>query len=131
MDGNGVRILVADVCDEPRWLLTQLLAMHNYNVHVADDGAEVLREMNTRRYDVIIMNDSLPGLTSPEFVALSKIKWPDSAIVVMSHPMSELAALALQQGAYARLCKPCDIMELLQTVRAAAKQRSRSSQETH
>ena len=130
MDGNGVRILVADGCDETRQLLTQVLALHDYNVHVAEDGADVLRQMNTRRYDVIIINDRLPGLTSPEFSALCQTEWPESSIVVLSPPKSELAELALQHGAYARICKPCDLMVLLQTVRAATKRRYRSSQET-
>lgn len=50
MDGNGVRILVADGCDETRQLLTQVLALHDYNVHVAEDGADVLQQMDTRNH---------------------------------------------------------------------------------
>jgi len=51
MDGYGVRVLVADDCDETREKLTLLLALDNYNVHVATDGGEALRQMNRRRYN--------------------------------------------------------------------------------
>lgn len=129
MEGYGKRVLVADNCAESRGQLALLLALHDYNVHVAYDGADLLRQMGARRFDVVIMNDHLPGLTSTAFVALGQPMWPDSSIIVMAHSESEFAELALRCKADAEICKTYDTMMLLKTVQSAANRLHESNNE--
>jgi CheY-like chemotaxis protein len=121
MEGYGLRILVADDCDEDRLMLSELLALADYNVHVAFEGVGALREMNTRRYDVVVASDHLPGLNSLEFVALGQVMWPEIPIVVLSDSESEFAELAFQRGAYAWIRKPYDSAVVLQILDSAAR----------
>jgi DNA-binding NtrC family response regulator len=121
MRGYGLRVLVADDCDEDRLMLAKLLAWADYNVHVAFEGAGALREMNTRRFDVVITSDELAGLDSLDLVRLGRIMCPQTPIVVMACPDSESAELALQRGAYAWIRKPYDSAVVLQILDSATR----------
>ena len=59
MEGYGLRVLVADHCDETWLMVSQLLAEPEYNTHIARDIIEVIRQMEPRRYEVIIASDQV------------------------------------------------------------------------
>jgi DNA-binding NtrC family response regulator len=127
MEGYGLRVLVADDCDEERVMLSELFARADYNVHVARDGTEVLRQLNKRRFDVVITRDQLPGLSSLDLVVLGQIMWPEIPIVVIAFREWGLADLALQSGAFACIRKPWDSKTFLKAVRLAARNASQSA----
>ncbi len=64
MEGYGKRILVVDDEEHIRVLLCLLLEQDGYNVHIATDGEEALDEMMKRRFDIVLTDFDMPGVTA-------------------------------------------------------------------
>jgi two-component system, OmpR family, alkaline phosphatase synthesis response regulator PhoP len=116
--GSPQRILVVD--DEPtiRRLSTMVLVRAGYRVDTAGDGAEALRALHDRDYDLLITDHNMPNLLGTELllklhdehvnlpVILATGQFPTEEF--MRHP--EIAPAAT-------LLKPFTIADLLGTVR--------------
>lgn len=63
---TGLRILVAD--DDPvnRRLYSMLLGKSGHEAHVVEDGKGALEALAGERFDLVILDYSMPGLDGPE-----------------------------------------------------------------
>ncbi len=114
MDGYGKRILIVDGDESSRHMLSFLLANEGYNVHIANDGIEALSEMKKRRFDAIITDYRLPRLNGLELLALCRVVWPETPIIMVSRDSSALGPQAVERGAVAWVRKPYDSRALLE-----------------
>ena len=115
---SPVRILVVD--DEPNVLTTiQAILQHDgYLVDACADGADALRAIGQRHYDLVLTDLKMPGVDGLAVLAEVRRQAPETVTVMMTGYGSIDSALeAIQLGAYEYLLKPTEVAELQQVVR--------------
>ncbi|MHB1231039.1 MAG: putative bifunctional diguanylate cyclase/phosphodiesterase [Burkholderiales bacterium] len=116
----GAQVLVVD--DEPLILtsLSRLLTNAGYRVHIARNGNEAVRNIETNRYDLILLDLKMPGLTGHEVMDRIQEKRVDTMVIVVSGDVSiESAISAIRRGAYDFVRKPYEPDEILKRVQNA------------
>ena len=115
------RVLVVD--DEPqiaRALALNLRARH-YEVAVAADGSEALRQATDWRPDVVVLDLGLPDLDGVDVIHGLR-GWSQVPIIVLSGRMgAEDKITALDAGADDYVTKPFGVDELLARIRAVSR----------
>ncbi|MCB9751376.1 MAG: response regulator transcription factor [Myxococcales bacterium] len=118
-----IRVFIADdhavVRDGLKSLLDGVEDMSS--VGSACSAREVLRELTRARWDVLILDMSLPDGGGFEVLRQIRGARPDIAVVVYSmYPEEQYGARALRMGAAAYLAKSRSIDELLVAIRRAS-----------
>jgi CheY-like chemotaxis protein len=80
----GAKILVVDDSEEVREVLRELLSRHGYTVVTAPDGESGLVELETRTFDLAMVDLGLPGISGLEVANRLKHKWPDTRVALMT-----------------------------------------------
>lgn len=119
MDGYGKRILVVDDDAGCRALLEAQLGQEGYAVQTVSDGLAGLDEMRKRRFDAVIADGHMPGLSGLEFAEFSGIAWPDTPVILLSADLNYLMEYADERGAVACIRKPYEASMLLSVLRTA------------
>jgi CheY-like chemotaxis protein len=118
MDGQGKTILIAEDDENNRILLGLLLEHARYQVYRAADGCEALDWMLQRLFDAVVTDWEMPNLNGSQFLALSRILWPDVPVIIVSaHPGP--SPEGLPRGAFAWIKKPYESQYLLRVLHAA------------
>jgi two-component system, chemotaxis family, chemotaxis protein CheY len=118
MDGRGKTILVAEDDESNRNLLALLLQQEQYEVHLAADGYEALDCMLKGVFDAVMTDWHMPRLNGSQFLALSRILWPDIPVIIVS-AQAFPSAQGIPQGAFAWIKKPYESKYLLRVLHAA------------
>ena len=106
------RILIVD--DEPAicTVLTDLLSGPEVEIETARDGKSAIAKAD-QRYDVAMIDLSLPGATGLEVLDAIKRRHPDTPVIIMTAYASVQTAIkALRGGAYDFITKPFDLDEV-------------------
>ncbi|HEY3480316.1 MAG TPA: response regulator, partial [Streptomyces sp.] len=69
-------ILVVDDEDNLRDVLVEVLRRDGHEVDSAVDGAEGLRRVEERRYDLVVTDLRMPGLEGPELYRALRARYP-------------------------------------------------------
>ncbi len=122
-------ILVID--DNPgltdMWSL--VLQEKGYEVEVAGSGAEALRKLRGRPFNLALVDIHLPDSRGTDLLAdISRIRPDTDCVMITAHSSLESAIEALNRGAYAYLIKPVEPVDLLAVV-ARALERQRLQEE--
>jgi CheY-like chemotaxis protein len=80
----GAQILVVDDSEEVREVLRDLLTQHGHTVVTCEDGESGLAELETRRFDLAMVDLALPGISGLEVANRLKGRWPDATVVIMT-----------------------------------------------
>ncbi len=108
------RILVVDDDDDIRRFNAEALTGSGYHVEAAVDGAAGWEALNASRYDLLITDNNMPGLSGIELVKkVNAARMPVPVILASGVPHPEESELRLA----ATLPKPFTIEELLGTVK--------------
>jgi len=100
-------VLVADDEASIRHVLTLILTEHGYDVRAVSDGAEALKELQSRHYDVVVSDVRMPKVDGLALLKQAMGLWPELTFVVMSAYGSKDQALeAVSAGAYDFIQKP-------------------------
>ncbi len=100
-------VLVADDEASIRHVLTIILTEHGYEVRAVSDGAEALKELQSRAYDVVVSDVRMPKIDGLSLLKQAMAQWPDLTFLVMSAYGSKDQALeAVAAGAYDFIQKP-------------------------
>jgi DNA-binding NtrC family response regulator len=121
-----LRVLIVD--DEPliRWSLAETLTDSGHSVIEAGDGEAAVHLLTAaeRPFDVVLLDYRLPDSNDLNLLATIRDLAPNSAVIMMTaFGTPEVAAGALQLGAYRVVVKPFevhDIAELVLQAHAAA-----------
>ena len=84
-DRSGIRrILVVD--DQPiiLELLQQQLQEDGHEIETANDGHEALEKLGSARYDLLLTDQSMPGMTGEELAQAAREKHPQLAVVLLT-----------------------------------------------
>jgi two-component system, NtrC family, response regulator PilR len=79
-----VKILVTD--DEPlmRNLLLKILESEGYQVAMASSGAEALEHLQKEKFDLLLSDVKMPGISGFELLKKVKAEYQDMAVIMMT-----------------------------------------------
>jgi DNA-binding response OmpR family regulator len=114
---NARRVLVVD--DEPsvREMLSDFLEMNNFICMQADNGASAMDVTKREKFDLIIMDVRMPGVSGIEALREIKRQSPSQAVVMVTAVSEvETAVEAMRLGANDYVMKPFVLRDMLTTV---------------
>ena len=111
------RILLVDDERYVRELNAEVLLRAGYQVDTAEDGASGWRALNASRYDVLITDNTMPGVSGLELIKKVRSEDMKMSVILASGtvPAEELTRCPWLE-VNALLPKPYTIAELLRTV---------------
>jgi len=116
-------ILVVDDDDVIRDTLCELLAS-NYHCEAVDTAEEALRKLEARRFDVVLTDISMPGLSGRELLTRVLNLYPDTRVIIISGLTDQDQAQSLiSRGAFDYLLKPFRLEVVEESVKRAMEQR--------
>jgi DNA-binding NtrC family response regulator len=94
-----------------------ILAKQNYEVVTAASGEEAWDKINRERFDLVITDIKMPGMSGLELLAQIKKHYPQLEVIVMTAYGSEdKKEEAMRNGATFYLEKPFEMKEIRQRV---------------
>jgi two-component system NtrC family response regulator len=118
----SIKILVADDDASLRRVLQFKLKQKGYEVEIAEDGNHALDELKKSRYDLLLSDIRMPGLSGIELIEKSKQVQPDLEIILITaHATISAAVEAVKLGAFDYLTKPFEDEELFVAIEKALK----------
>lgn len=114
------KILVVD--DEPAVasVVTECLESAGFTPETSTDSVAALGRISAVVYDLIVSDIAMPGLTGLQLLSLIKQHSPSPEVILITgFSTRELAAQALEHGAFAYLEKPFDTTDLVERVKQA------------
>lgn len=124
MNTIPAKILIIDDEFGMREGCRRALMPHGYQVSTAEHGADGLRKMRERGFDLVLLDAMMPGMSGLEL--LERILEYDSdisCIMITGYATVDLAARAMKQGAHDFLPKPFTSDELLTAVNRGVEER--------
>ncbi|MBI2379885.1 MAG: response regulator [Gammaproteobacteria bacterium] len=115
------RIVVAD---DDRLILATLvsgLEQAGYEVRQAQDGVEAVRQVLDWQPDIALLDVRMPGLNGVEAARQIRTEMELPLVFLSAYSDDEFVRIAMEEGAFAYLVKPLDIVQILPTVAAALK----------
>jgi DNA-binding response OmpR family regulator len=111
---NGKRrILVIEDDEEMRSLLTDFIEESGYAADTVETGSDALRKIARQRFDLIITDYRMPGLSGLDILAGIKKLQPGAHIIfITAFGSEETHRKVLERGAIAYLEKPIHLDEL-------------------
>jgi signal transduction histidine kinase len=126
MDEQTANILVIDDEIGMREGCKRALTPHGFQVSVAEHGAEGLRRLDEERFDLVLLDAMMPGMSGLELLQRIQETDPDTiCVMITGYATVELAAQAMKQGAQDFLPKPFTSDELLTVVQRGLAERQR------
>lgn len=108
------KILVVD--DELDFLetLVNRLKKRDIDAEGALSGKEALELLETKEFDLVILDVKMPGMDGIEILKRIKVKWPEIEVIMLTgHASLELGIQGMEHGAYDYIMKPTKLEELI------------------
>lgn len=120
----GARILLVDDEKEFAEALSERLVMRDYDVTICLSGEEAVERSKELDYDVVILDEVMPGMGGVETLREIRKTRPLVEVVMLSGRASTAQAIrGLQGGAFHYLKKPCETEDLLANIEGAYQRR--------
>ena len=112
-------LLIVDDDSLIRDTLHELLS-ENHECHTADRAEQALSYLEVERYDAVITDVSMPGLTGREILMYVQNQHPTTPVIVISgKPDGADGKSLVEMGAFAYLTKPFQLDEIEEIVTRA------------
>ncbi len=123
------RALVVDDERSSRLNIRDLLAMEQFAVEEAEDGASALERIKATAFDVVLLDIRMPKMNGLEALKRIRKTHPNLPVIMFTAVgTSDRAIEAMKMGAFDYIAKPFDVEELLATVRRAVEYRHLSTE---
>jgi DNA-binding response OmpR family regulator len=126
-------VLVVDDDPDIRELFGGGLEREGFNSVLAADGEQGIEALSRARFDVVVLDVFLPGLSGLDVIKLFHARAPDVPLIAISghvfvdHPFpDQFRRLALELGATRCLGKPFTPSTLVREIRAALNESGQS-----
>ncbi len=107
------RILVVDDDLSLRSILEETLSSSGYKVNIAKDGKSALELLSENKYDLVISDLMMPGMSGVEFMVLARKNYDGLGFLIMTaYGTVETAVDALHKGAFDFVTKPFSISQI-------------------
>ncbi len=118
------KILVVSAEPSRTELLMGLLSQNGHQVAAVTGGREALQRIESRVFDLILVDHDLQDLTALEILSRTKEVSPESVVfITTASPSVESAVEALRRGAYDYLISPFQNEDVLERVDKALRQK--------
>ena len=118
------RVLVVDDEEAIRGAMSKFLRAKGYDVAAADDGPQALELLRRERFDALLCDVRMPGMTGIEVVPRALELRPDLAILMLTAVNdAPTATEALARGALDYLMKPVELADLARALERALQRR--------
>jgi len=122
---NAARILVVDDEDTIRLVLAKYLRTRGFDVATAESGDAALEALSGSRFDLMLCDVRMPGLSGVEIVPRALEASPDLGIVMLSAVNdASTATEAMSTGVLDYLTKPIELQVLHDAITRALHKRS-------
>jgi two-component system response regulator HydG len=122
---NMMQVLVVDDEETICLSLAAWLTKEGFHVETATSGKDALQLLETRLFDLYLLDIKMPGMDGLELLAEIKALQPNAAIIMITaHGSIQTAVASMKSGAIDYLCKPFDpealslLMERVSTTKA-------------
>ncbi len=116
------RVLVVDDNRDLGMLTSEMLVERGFRVNIAFDGVSALAKIKQERYDLMILDYRLPGISGLTVLEKTHQIRPNlKTIMISAFGNDSTRARAKELGAYAFLDKPFDIDGLVKVVKKVLK----------
>jgi DNA-binding NtrC family response regulator len=113
-------LIVDDEIDMLRLLERSISQELDCEIDTAASGTQALKLLETRNYDLALVDIRMPGMDGIELLDRVKRMNPWMTVVIMTaHGVVELAVKAIKKGAYDFITKPFDREQLIHLLRKA------------
>lgn len=118
-------VLVVDDDSTLRNIVCDFLQTQDFRTLSAASADEGLDLLDGNNVDAVISDESMPGMSGSEFLAIVRQKYPETVrIILTGHASLESAIRAINEGEiYRFFTKPCSVVDIAITVRRALEQR--------
>ncbi len=114
------RLLVVDDEDLLRNSLLKLLTMEGYSVLSASDGNEALGLIKENKFQLVITDLKMPGMSGMELIEEVRKLSPDTKVIILTaHGEWNTYLEAMEKGAFEYLNKPVNKDDLFAAVKRA------------
>jgi len=114
-------VLVVEDNDRERQITAETLREEGFAVEEAVNGRRALEQLQLSRFDVVLTDLMMPGLTGEELLLIVKEQHPATQVVVLTaHGSIDSAVKATKDGAFNYLTKPTDRETLVIAITRAA-----------
>ncbi|MFN7973038.1 MAG: sigma-54 dependent transcriptional regulator [Acidobacteriota bacterium] len=122
------RILVIDDEEVVRQSCARILGEEGHVVEDAQNGTEGLEKTGLSRYDLVLLDLKMPGLSGMEVLGELRRSHPDTGVIIVTgFGTIETAVAAIKLGAFDYLCKPFTPEELTAVVNRLLDERKASA----
>lgn len=116
-DSGKQRLLIVDDEEGMRMTLRRIMVAKGYEVAVAANGHEAIKQAKHFRPQIVLMDIRMPGLNGVETYRQIKALCPTASPIFMTaYSTSELSQEAMDEGAIEVMAKPLDIDNLCRIV---------------
>jgi response regulator RpfG family c-di-GMP phosphodiesterase len=124
------RVLVVDDEELIRTALGKFLKSRGYDVSTAHDGASGIEMLQQERFDALLCDVRMPGMSGTDVIPRAIELRPDLAVVMLTAVNdAPTATEALARGAMDYLMKPVDLDDLAKAIERALKKRELTMQQ--
>lgn len=125
-------ILFTDDEEMLRTIMAKELSRMGYNVTCCRSGADTLKTLQERDFDVLIVDMNMPLMNGIEVLKRVKELEPTTEVIILTGQGTiESAVQAVKSGAYDYLTKPCRLSELDALLQKALEKRQLSKENAH
>ena len=115
-----MRILIADDERSIRNSLKEILEMEDYQVELAENGAQAVEKAEKEKFDAIFCDIKMPEMDGMEVLdALVKEGVETPVIMISGHADIQIAVDCIKKGAFDFIGKPLDLNRILITLKNA------------
>ena len=120
------KILIVDDEENIRFFLQDALERDGHRVTAVESGEAALKRLKSEKFDLALIDLKLPGVGGMQVLAAVRQASPDTVVIMLTaHASLETAVEALRQGAHDYLFKPCQTLQLRESVRTGLQKRYR------
>ncbi len=126
---NPINLLLVDDEESFVSVLSKRLNRRGVEVTRALSGAEALRQVRKREFDIMILDLKMEEMNGLEVLKTVRIVAPEMAVIMLTGHGSEQAAReGVTLGATDYLLKPCDLDDLLAKIVKAVSKRGQGNE---
>lgn len=121
-------ILVVEDDNDINELLCEIVTKSQYNAQPAYSGTEALIYLEKQRWDLILLDLMLPGMTGEEILAKITEQGPTPVIIISAKSEQQSKINSLRSGADDFISKPFDVEEVSARIESLLRRYRQSSE---